>query len=512
MRKRRFVKIMEFSCRLGLGVLFIYSSLAKISDPDEFANAVEHYEMLPDFAIGLFSLTMPMLELLVGLSMLFTKWLRESALLMTGMLAMFIAALIQALVRGLEISCGCFGVPSRGGREEIVIALIRDLVLIVPAVWLMFRPNAWLGPLRWMSKGWRMIYLCGLGTMLAVWFIKDTLTSGAFAPGLSPKADRVVESEQKEQEHVLFVSSGPIRPGEWNIDFKGVRAKAEKEQLPMVLLHVRHGCVHCARLEESIVGEAFRMWREDRLPLMALVRDKSPLYSQETVASAKNFALKINKELKSIGYPYVCVYWPQDGVTNQIAFCGRRGIMGGRKDPLLVVEFMSALDRALGERLMIGRKTLESMVRAATVHISAQVEGAGGTVSTIPQNGMLHEGNKVELIANPDAGYVFRDWRNPDGSLTSQKSRLTVRGGMPVGCYTARFRVRTVEDIKAEAAQREAEAAEAHKNAEEALAERKQQLEELRQIQEELRHQREEVDGMSHGEQEVQDKPAQVGH
>ncbi|MBR4617119.1 MAG: DoxX family membrane protein, partial [Kiritimatiellae bacterium] len=128
MNRRILMQGLEFVCRLGLGALFIYSALAKISDPDEFAYSVSRYEMLPGFTIGLFSLTMPMLELLAGVAMLFTKWLRESALLVSGMLAMFIVALTQALVRGLDISCGCFGVPSVGGQREIVMALVRDVV------------------------------------------------------------------------------------------------------------------------------------------------------------------------------------------------------------------------------------------------------------------------------------------------------------------------------------------------------------------------------------------------
>ena len=62
MKKRVFLQVLESVCRLGLGALFIYSAFAKISDPDEFAYSVSRHEMLPDFTIGLFSLTMPMLE------------------------------------------------------------------------------------------------------------------------------------------------------------------------------------------------------------------------------------------------------------------------------------------------------------------------------------------------------------------------------------------------------------------------------------------------------------------
>ena len=469
MKKGAFLRILEFVCRLGLGALFIYSALSKISDPDNFAHSVMRYRVLPDFAIGLFSLTMPMLELLVGLAMLFTKWLRESALFVTGMMAMFIVALAQALARGLEISCGCFGVPSVGGREEILMALARDVVLIVPAVWLMFRPNARIAPLERMSKGWRIACLCGFGALLAAWFANDMYVSGVFSSSLSskvedavapvqvvpppkveadveqgedappPKEEVAVVQGRKSRKPKLVVSSGPIRPGEWNTDFLGVLAKAEQEQRPMVLMQVSNGCSYCRRLEECASGEIFRLWREDRAPLMAFVRAGTRLSSRKNSKASGDFVHRIDKDLK---LPYVCAYWPQGGVTNRIAFSGRRGGMGGRKDKLLVVELMSALDRAFGDKLTAGRKSLEEIVKAAVVRISARAEGDGGTVTMTPANGLLTDGGRVVLAAQPKEGYAFLDWRYPDGSLADLESDMTVYVSMPAGCYTARFKNR----------------------------------------------------------------------
>ncbi len=135
---------MEFVARTGLGVLFTYSAWGKIADPGIFANAVMRYELLPECMVGMFALTLPMVELLAGLALVFTKWMREAALLVSAMLAMFIAALAWAILRGLEIDCGCFGVPSIGGRAELIVAAVRDVALLIPSAWLIFRRNAWL--------------------------------------------------------------------------------------------------------------------------------------------------------------------------------------------------------------------------------------------------------------------------------------------------------------------------------------------------------------------------------
>ena len=142
--RTRLVGWLESLCRVGLGGMFVYSAWGKIADPGLFATAVMKYELLPEATVGLFALTLPMLEMLAGGAFVCTKWVREAALLATGMLVMFAIALTIAVVRGLEIDCGCFGVSAGGGRKELLLAIVRDLILLVPTVWLMFRRDVWL--------------------------------------------------------------------------------------------------------------------------------------------------------------------------------------------------------------------------------------------------------------------------------------------------------------------------------------------------------------------------------
>lgn len=430
MRNRKLIQVLEFSCRLGLGVLFIYSSLAKISDPDEFAHSVSRYRFLPDFAIGLFSLTMPMLELLAGLAMLFTRWLRESALIVAVMLAMFIVALAQAFVRGLEISCGCFGVPSVGGRGEIAMALVRDLVLIVPALWLMFRQNAWIEPLGRMSKVWRVVCLCGASVVLLAIFTKEEGMWGNSGAGT------VKSATTRRSEKAL--RSGSAQAEAWNHDFESVLARSQKEQRPMVLLLVGKGCGHCSRLQKSTRGRAFRLWCADRTPLLSLVTSESEQTSPEVFKAAKLFITNTTVGLK--GYPYVCAYWPRKDATNKVAFCGRSGLMGVKRQGSLALELMSALDDAFGINTEDGHKTLNEIAAEATIKISASADGDGGTISMSPATGVLPDGKTGELYANPTRGNVFLDWRLPDGSFAGWEPHLTVDGSMPAGHYTARFK------------------------------------------------------------------------
>ena len=135
----------DTALRLGLGAMFLYSAWGKIQDPGMFQIMVDNYRMLPEPTTAIFSVTMSMAELLVGAMFIFTKWTREAAFATGVMIAMFIVALAQAQARGLDISCGCFG-DSGENAHELVSALIRDVALLVPALWLLVK-----GQKRWIA-------------------------------------------------------------------------------------------------------------------------------------------------------------------------------------------------------------------------------------------------------------------------------------------------------------------------------------------------------------------------
>ena len=129
--------------RLGIGAMFLVSAWSKIQDPRVFQTMVDNYRMLPASVTAIFAVTMSAAELIVGAMFIFTKWTREAAFATGVMLAMFIVALTQAHIRGLDISCGCFGDAEHGTRV-LLTALVRDILLAVPTAWLMVK-----GQRRW---------------------------------------------------------------------------------------------------------------------------------------------------------------------------------------------------------------------------------------------------------------------------------------------------------------------------------------------------------------------------
>jgi len=117
--------------RLVLGVVFIYASIDKIDKPGGFAEAIYNFRMMPHATINLMAIVMPWLELFCGILIIIGLFVRGSALLIGFMLLVFIAAISFALVRGLDISCGCFKVE--GGHTLALGLLVRDILMFLAA-------------------------------------------------------------------------------------------------------------------------------------------------------------------------------------------------------------------------------------------------------------------------------------------------------------------------------------------------------------------------------------------
>jgi putative oxidoreductase len=98
--------------RYVIGFVFVYAAVGKIAEPDTFARAILNYKLVPLFSVNMLALLLPWIELLAGLGMIVGVHLRGNALLIGGLLSVFIIAVGIALARGLDISCGCFGTTS----------------------------------------------------------------------------------------------------------------------------------------------------------------------------------------------------------------------------------------------------------------------------------------------------------------------------------------------------------------------------------------------------------------
>jgi uncharacterized membrane protein YphA (DoxX/SURF4 family) len=114
--------------RIALGAIFIYAALLKIADPVAFAGSVAAYKMLPYFANYLVAAVLPFVELVCGLLLVCGYRVKSGALIIGAMNLVFMVALVSAIVRGLDIDCGCF--KQGGAKTSPWVALARDAVFL----------------------------------------------------------------------------------------------------------------------------------------------------------------------------------------------------------------------------------------------------------------------------------------------------------------------------------------------------------------------------------------------
>lgn len=120
-------------CALGVAGVFLYAGFEKIVEPRQFVIAISNYRIVPERGLNALALILPWLECLAAIALILPTTRRAGAILICGMLVMFITAVsYSALYKGLNIDCGCFGKgnPSAAGVKTIVF----DSVLLLATI------------------------------------------------------------------------------------------------------------------------------------------------------------------------------------------------------------------------------------------------------------------------------------------------------------------------------------------------------------------------------------------
>jgi uncharacterized membrane protein YphA (DoxX/SURF4 family) len=129
--------------RLGLAAVWLISGGIKAADSGQTYVAVRAYDVLPLGAVGPVAAVLPWLELALGLLLLVGLGVRAVAAVSAVLLAVFVAGLVQAWVRGLAIDCGCFGGGGAVDPDATAygLELLRDAGFLALAGWLVARPR-----------------------------------------------------------------------------------------------------------------------------------------------------------------------------------------------------------------------------------------------------------------------------------------------------------------------------------------------------------------------------------
>ena len=121
--------------RILLGVVFCYAGTAKALNPGQFAIDIDHYRLLPYFALAPLALYLPWLEIVSGAGIIIGPARRGALLVLLALNIVFTLVIGSALVRGLDITCGCFGAVF---SLSLPMSLARNLLLGAANLWLLY--------------------------------------------------------------------------------------------------------------------------------------------------------------------------------------------------------------------------------------------------------------------------------------------------------------------------------------------------------------------------------------
>jgi putative oxidoreductase len=119
-----------------LAGIFIYAGALKAFDPVQFASDIDNYKILPWPVSVALAFYLPWLEIFCALGLVFRFLYRGALSILTASIVVFTLATIAAKVRGLDITCGCFGHASQ--NWSFPAHLVTNLAILAGLLALVF--------------------------------------------------------------------------------------------------------------------------------------------------------------------------------------------------------------------------------------------------------------------------------------------------------------------------------------------------------------------------------------
>lgn len=127
--------------QIQIGGVLLAAAWTKVAiAPRQRVEWLATLRVLPAWLLWPVAVALPIVETGVGVAVLTGAFGSASPISAATLLALFTVVIAGAVVRGLEVTCGCFGALSSGemisGRQ-----IMRNLVLIAVSVLLIFNPD-----------------------------------------------------------------------------------------------------------------------------------------------------------------------------------------------------------------------------------------------------------------------------------------------------------------------------------------------------------------------------------
>jgi uncharacterized membrane protein YphA (DoxX/SURF4 family) len=132
--------ILLWILRILFGGVFLIAGLLKVGDPLAFQQDILAYRLTDNLIFtGILALYLPWLEILCGATLLLAPLVPREAvkgfelpavMILEALMLAFALGYFSTVLRGIDVSCGCFGEISEGWPAWLVIARDATLLLV----------------------------------------------------------------------------------------------------------------------------------------------------------------------------------------------------------------------------------------------------------------------------------------------------------------------------------------------------------------------------------------------
>jgi uncharacterized membrane protein YphA (DoxX/SURF4 family) len=130
---RRYQTTIEWLFRLLIAGILLFSAYPKLLDPQGFAINLSAYQLWGKQIIALLALYVPVLEFVVGISLLWNRLYPDALVGVMVLFFGFVFHIVWAMYMGLDLNCGCFG----GDYSQVTnlpVLLVLDSFIIMVAM------------------------------------------------------------------------------------------------------------------------------------------------------------------------------------------------------------------------------------------------------------------------------------------------------------------------------------------------------------------------------------------
>jgi uncharacterized membrane protein YphA (DoxX/SURF4 family) len=115
--------------------VFIYAGAIKALDPVQFASDIDNYKILPWPISVALAFYLPWVEIFCGFALVVRLLYRGALSILTMLILTFTLVTIAAKVRGLDITCGCFGHASQNWSFPSHLATNLAILAALVVLW-----------------------------------------------------------------------------------------------------------------------------------------------------------------------------------------------------------------------------------------------------------------------------------------------------------------------------------------------------------------------------------------